>query len=561
MRGTGKTVFSGSSIEEFGVEILGVLENIGPQQSLILARLSGGPLEKTGVMQGMSGSPVYLDGRLAGAVAMAFSYSKEPIAGIRPIEEMLRVEPRPLSRIARIPAPPRDGNLAALFPPARDVMAAGARMVDIATPISFAGFTRNTLEYFAPQLRALGLEPMQGLSGGGNVGTHMGDPAAVKPGSMISVQLLAGDMSVGADGTVTYVDGKRIYAFGHRFLSIGATDLPFARADVLTLLPNLATSFKISAPRELMGTIMEDRSTAVAGELGRRAAMIPLSMTVMRKAPSKVAARQAHYDIRMVSDPVLSPFLMQAAVFSAIDATEQTLGGSTFAIRGKIEFAGGQAPVKLDNIYSGDFNLPAQVSLATAMPLAYIMQSGFEKLQLKSVALEIDSFDRKRQLQIDQVWASKREVRPGEKLDITVVLTGENGLERTRTVSYQVPIGAPTGPLQITAADANTINLTEFRQLVATPPRSPLQLVTFMNALRPNTNAYVRIWRAEPNYEVQGETLPDPPPSLALILARTQASLSGSALAAANSRIAEFEIGAGDMAIAGSKTIQVDVKE
>lgn len=561
MKGTGKTVFSGERIEEFQVEILGVLDNIGPKQSLILARLSGGPLAKTGVLQGMSGSPVYIDGRLVGALAMAFAFSKEPIAGIRPIEEMLRVgesaapPPRPTH------AALWDGQLASVIPPRLDVLAAGgARMVDIATPISFGGFTRNTIEHFAPQLRTMGLEPCQGMSGGGRLRPALGNPSALQPGSMISVQLLSGDMSIGADGTITSIDGQHVYAFGHRFLSIGSTDLPFARAEVLTLLPNLSTSFKISAAREWMGTITEDRNTAIAGQLGRRAATIPVEISVRRRGPASASQAPASYQMRMVNDTILSPFLLQMAVFSAIDATERAVGDSSFSVTGEVEFAGGAPPLKLNNMYAGDMNLAALVSLSTAVPLAYVMQGGFEALKLKRVSLEIGSFPKKRQLQIDQLWSSRREVRPGESVDFTVVLAGDSGAELTRKVTYRVPIGALPGPLQFTAADAMTINLTDYRQLISTPPKSATQLVSFMNALRSNTKAYLRVWRAEPSYDVQGESLPGPPPSLGMILARSQASLT-SLPAMANSKVAEFEIGAGDMVVSGSKTIQVEVKE
>jgi hypothetical protein len=248
------------------------------------------------------------------------------------------------------------------------------------------------------------------------------------------------------------------------------------------------------------------------------------------------------------------------AVFSAIDATERTVGDASFSVTGEVEFAGGAPPLKLNNMYAGDLNLAAMVSLSTAVPLAYVMQSGFETLKLKRVALEIGSFPRKRQLQIDQLWSSRREVRPGESVDFTVVLAGDNGAELTSKVTYRVPIGALPGPLQFTAADAMTINLTEYRQLISTPPKSAAQLVSFMNALRTNTKAYLRVWRAEPSYEVQGENLPGPPPSLGMILARSQASLT-SLPALANSKVAEFEIGAGDMVVSGSKTIQVEVKE
>lgn len=554
LKGVGKTVFSGTRIEEFQVEILGVLENIGPRQSLILARLSGGPLAETGVLQGMSGSPVYIDGRLAGAVAMAFAFSKEPIAGIRPIEEMLRAEGQPALHARRLASPaewqPGDG-----LPPRQDVLAGGQRMVDIATPVSFGGFTRNTIEHFAPQLRALGLEPLEGMSGGGRLEPALGSPSRLEPGSMISVQLLSGDMSIAADGTVTYIDGDNLYAFGHRFLGAGATDLPFARSEVLTLLPNLSSSFKISAPREWMGTIVEDRNTAVAGRLGQRASLVPVSISVLDRG-----GRSYSYQFQMVKDPVLSPFLLSMATFSALDATERSTGEASFGVSGTVEFENGFPPVKLDNMYSGDLNLAAQAALSTTAPVAYAIGSGFDAIQLKRVALHIEAFPRKRQLQIDQVWSSRREVRPGETVELTVALRGDNGTDLTRHVSYAVPIGAPPGPLLFTVADATTINVTEFRQLVVSAPSSAAQLISFLNALRPNTKAYVRVWRTAPAYDVEGETLADPPPSVAMILGRTQPSLSMMP-ALPNSKLAELEIDAGNMVVSGAKTIQVEVKE
>jgi hypothetical protein len=558
MQGVGKTVFSGSKIEEFQVEILGVLDNTGPKQSVILARLSGGPLAETGVLQGMSGSPIYIDGKLVGALALAFSFSKAPIAGIRPIEEMLAIDARPA------PAERRQarralwtGDLAAALPPREDVLASGGRMADIATPVSFSGFTRQTIEHFAPQLRALGLEPMQGVAGGGRPDAQA-SAAPLEPGSMITVQLLSGDLSVGADGTITTIDGDRLYAFGHRFLAVGSAELPFARAEVLTLLPNLSTSFKISATREWKGTITQDRSVGVAGLVGRRSALIPVEIAVRRRTPG--AAAPFSYRCEMVNDSVLSPFLLQMAVFSAIDATERSVGASTFSLTGKVEFDGGAAPIAFDNMYSGDFNLPALASLGVASPVAYAMQSGFESLQPKRISLEIGSYPKKRQLQIDQLWTSKREVKPGESVDVYMTLTGDDGLEITRQVEYRVPVGALTGPLQITAAEAATVNMTDYRQFILGAPRSAEQVISFLNGLRSNTKAYLRLWRAEPSYDVAGESLPGAPPSLAMILARSQASLS-SLPAMANSEVAEFPVDVGGMVVSGSKTIQVEVKE
>jgi len=551
MLATGRTVFSGNRVEDFQVEILGVLENVGPKQSLILARLSGGPLEKTGVLQGMSGSPVYIGGKLVGAVAMAFPFSKEPIAGIRPIEDMVRVSSASSEPLRRAKASLDSTNLTAMLPKPEEAMSGEMRMVDIATPVWFGGFTRATLDRFAPQLRALGLEPRQGVSAGGRVEARMGARAALQPGSMISVALMSGDLNVGADGTVTYIDQDKIYAFGHRFLAIGPTDLPFARSEVLTLLPNLASSFKISAAKEWMGTISQDRSSAITGELGKRARMVPVSISLAR-----AGKRIEGYDMQMANDRFLAPFLMQIAVYSAIDSTERALGAASYAVRGQIEFQDGAPPLKLNNMYAGDANTAMQVSLSAAIPLAYVLQSEFSSLAVKKVALDIDSFDEKKQFQIDQVSVSPHEVRAGDKVHVTAVFVGDNGAEVSRTVDYAVPIGAPAGPLYFTVADGNVANLSEFRQIVGSTPRSVEQLMASVNKLRANTKAYVRVWRAEPNFQLESEDFPDPPPSLALILGASQGALQ-----TRNSKVAELEISAGDAVISGTKTAQVEVKE
>lgn len=562
MHGVGRTVFSGNRIDEFQVEILGVLDNIGPKESLILARLSGGPLEHTGVMQGMSGSPVYIDGRLAGAVAMAFPFSKDPICGIRPIEDMVRA-----TALASAPPPQkaRRGEAAAVALADRDVMHAlpkpqamlsgESRMIDIATPVSFGGFSRATLEAFAPQLRALGLEPRQGMTAGARIQAGMGNPADLKPGSMISVQLMAGDLSVGADGTVTYIDGGRVYAFGHRFLAVGSTALPFARAEVITLLPNLNTSFKLSTAREWMGTINRDGDTALSGELGKRAGMAPISIAI-----SRGGRLVDSYQMQMVDDALLSPLLIQMAVYSVIDSTERTVGASSLRVSGRIDFQNAPAPVQLDNFFAADNGAAMQVSLNAAVPVAYVMQSGFDALRLKRVALQIEAFDQKKQLNIDTVSVSRREVHAGERVRLNVLLTGDNGSETTRQLDYQVPIGAQPGPLYFTVADAGTTNIADFRQVLTATPHSPAQLITTVNSLHPNNKAYVRVWRPDPAFQLEGVDMPSLPPSAALILEGSEATLAGISQTR-NSRIAEIEIDGGDMVISGVKTIQVEVKE
>ncbi len=533
--GVGRTVFAGTKVEEFQVEVLGVLENLGPRQSIILARLSGGPLANTGVMQGMSGSPVYIDGKLLGAVALSFPLSKEAIAGIRPIEDMLHVTPQP----------PR--NIAAAMP-RRAFVTGDSKLEEIATPVSFTGFTPAALEHFAPQLRQLGLDPRQGVAGGGNIPDRLGDPRQLEPGSMISVQLISGDMTVGADGTVTAIDGDKIYAFGHRFLDEGSTDLPFARAEVLALLPNLSSSFKISMAREWMGSITSDRDTAVSGLTGRQANLIPVQIRVGANT----------YRMRLVQDRVMTPLLMQMAVFSAIDSTERSVGGQTYSVRGQLDFAGGA--VRVDDVYSGDVGVAIIASAGIGSPIAFALQSGFDALKLKSVSLDVAPVERRSQQQVVDMMAP-RSVRAGEDLELTVVMSGENGQESARRVKYRVPIGTQPGTLNFTIADATSTNVIEFQSAVATPQRSPAQVLSLLNGLRSNTKAYVRVWRAEPSFTVEGRDIPDPPPSLAMLLTRAQAG-SPTQVNTRGAKVAELEVpGAVGSVVTGTKTIQVEVKE
>lgn len=558
MHGIGKTVFSGTRVEEFQVEVLGVMKNEGPKQSIILARLSGGPLADTGVLQGMSGSPVYIDGKLAGAVALTFAFSKEPIAGIRPIEDMLQLSDS-LQNPPRITAPLLNPNGEQAAIKQEEPPLGQSKLIDIATPVSFAGFTGAAVERFAPLLRQLGLDPVQGVSGGGSPSNTMGNPADLKPGSMISVELLAGDMTVSAEGTVTYIDGQRLYAFGHRFLAVGSTDFPFALAQVLALLPDLSSSFKISQAGEWMGTITQDRSTAIAGRLGQRASLVPVTITV-RDRGRDGAASGIEYRMQMVNDPVLSPLLLQMAVFSAIDATQRTLGASSFNLDGRIELQNSSAPIRIDNMYSGDMNTAVQASLGAVTPLSFVAQSGFDSLRLKNISLTVTAYNQRRQMKIDQVWTSAQEVRPGEDVELNVLLTGDNGVETVHKASYRVPIGAPLGPLYFTVTDAGAMNMAGYLQLAQAQARSASQVVSLLNQMRDNRRVYVRVWRPAPGYQVVGSDFPDPPPSLALILGQEQAG-GVNPFAPRGSTVAELQMPASETVITGSKTVQVEVKE
>jgi SpoIVB peptidase S55 len=544
MRGVGKTIFQGNKIEDFQVEILGVLENVGPKQSLIIARISGGPLEHTGVMQGMSGSPVYIGGKLIGALAMAFPFSKDPIAAIRPIAEMLPVSNE--SPATRPNTTPPSSNLLAGLPRTEPI---NGQMIEIATPISFGGFTQGTIDYFAPRLKALGLEPRQGIGLGGKADNRMGDPSALHPGSMISVQLMTGDLGVGADGTVTHIDGDKVYAFGHRFMAVGPTGIPFTRSEVIALLPNLNSSFKISTPRELMGVISQDRSTSIAGVLGKRGNLVPVEISMNRGGKPLET-----YHLNIVNDRYLSPVLLQMAVFSTIDATERGAGSSSVSVNGEIQLDS-RASVPVAGSYSGEANIALQASLAPSLPLAYLMQGGFSDLRIRGIVLRIDSADTQKQFTIEEVTASRKEVRPGESVEITTRLTGENGDEILKTVKYDVPIGALPGTLFFSVADGPQTSIADLRSSYGSTARTSGQLIDTLKKLRANDKAYLRVWRSDPNYQVSGEDMPDPPPSVALIFGATSNNP-----AVKNSKVKEFVIDATGTVVSGAKTVQVEVR-
>jgi SpoIVB peptidase S55 len=563
LHGIGRTVFQGNRIEEFQVEILGVLENLTPRHTIILGRLSGGPLADMGVLQGMSGSPIYIDGKLLGAVALGFPFSKQPLAGITPIEEMLADAnfSSPANRIGPIAANPQSGPRASVagVAPAPAFASSFGNLTEISTPVALSGFTARTLQTFAADFRRLGFEPLQGVSAGNPASPQY--TGSVAPGSMISVELLTGDMVISADGTVTHVDGKRVYAFGHRFLETGTTELPFARSDVVALLPALTTSSKLSAAREWVGTIVSDRNSTIAGEIGRPAHMIPLSVTV--QSPQTGIH---NYHFQVVNDRLLTPFITQAAIFSTIDVTERTIGPGTLRLRGRIEFEGDRPPLIVQDIFVGDNAVAQQGSADAVVTLGFVLGSGFKDLRVKHITYTLDSIESKRQLRIAQVWASVHELRPGDPIEITALLQGENGLEVTRSATFKVPAGAPIGPLNVTVSDAMTMNAPEFAGLTQSALRTPEELIRVVNHFRGSGAAYVRIWRQEPSFTISGPLpggdITDPPPSVMLVLADPSASASSNAALTLTrgSQIAELTMPVDDYVVTGSKTIQVEIK-
>src|SRR6185503_6833689 len=334
MRGVAKTVFRGNAPEDFGVEILGVLPGaIGPQQDLIIGRLlSGSPAERTAVFAGMSGSPVYIDGRLIGAISYSFPFSKEPICGITPIEQMISIFEKGALPKATAAEPPvlSFAELASAewslekFAPASISTASlansklasvtGSSLQPIATPLTFSGISQSVLDRFAPQLLGAGLLPVASAGGAAKISPMKpADSSTLVGGSSVTMELTRGDYSMAAAGTVTLRDGEKIYAFGHPFLSLGTSDLPMSESHVVTVVPNMNNSFKLAVPDAMVGSMTQDRSTGVFGKLGQAPKMIPVKINLETSR-----GQQKSLNLEVVNDDFLTPLLLNISIYNSL---------------------------------------------------------------------------------------------------------------------------------------------------------------------------------------------------------------------------------------------------
>lgn len=544
MNGVARTVFRGQNAEEFPLRILGVMQNSGPGQNIILARLLTERLEHTGVMQGMSGSPVFVEGKLVGAIAFAFPFAKEPIAGIRPIREMLAVQ----AASPKLRAEAIHLGSSSLF--SSRVQTESTGPANVLTPISFAGMTPSALEYFAPQWRQMGFAPQQSAGG-----SRAGNPGKLQPGDMISVQLIRGDMSAGADGTVTHVDGNQVYAFGHRFLGGGEVEFPFAKAEVITPLANVNMPFKISQSLSPMGTILFDGDAAVRGELGRTAKLAPLRIRFRN------GGQQQEYKLEMVRHALLSPLLLQMALFSTLDHHFRSAGSGTVDLKGTVRFAGVKKPLEISGRYAGDNNLPIAASLGAAIPLAFFQQHVEDTLLPEALDFEIDTQTNREQWVIETVSLSRRTAKPCDQLTIRTQLSSPNGAERVFAHPFTIPSWLPAGEtLTITVSDSFTTNLLDFRSFYQPGGpvfRSSEDLAETLAKLHPANAYYVRAFRSSPAFQTAGRELSNLPPSIAAVLQKSP----GSYLPTYQSRVLDQEIRLKEGIVSGSKTLTLEIEK
>ncbi len=576
MEGVGRTVFEGTEPEEFKVHILGVLRNInGPQRNLVLARLEGGPLASTGVIQGMSGSPVYIDGKLLGAVSYSIgAFSKEPIAGITPIAEMTETAAlaarRPAVRKAALSWPLTPENVAAALRaaydrvrpfadspgdvqafglPSADGGRVGALLRPIATPMIMSGFAPRTASLLTGPFEDAGFAPVLGSAGSAvRNSADSGKPArALQAGDAVGVGLMNGDLEVGATGTVSYVDGKHVYAFGHPFLALGPTAFPMTRARVYSLLPSLMTSFKISEMGEVIGTFQQDRATAIAGTLGPGPEMIPVRITL----ESQRGLRKT-FTFNVVDDQLFTPLLTYVSVFNTIGSYERQMGAATYGIKG-VARVKGQPDIAIEDIFAGD-NAVAGAAAAVAGPVTYLLTNDLEKVDLKDVEITLTSFEEPRIATIERVWLDEVRPRAGRTVPLKVLLRSYRGEEEVKTVPVDIPANAPSS-VSLLVSDGTTLSRWEQRELKRPgQPETVAQMIRTLNTTRRNNRLYVRLVADEPGAVVQGETLPSLPPSVLAVLEAERNG--GSFVPLRNAVLGEWELPS-DKAIAGSRVLTV----
>ena len=540
MKGTGRTVFKGSELEEFRVEIIGTMENILPKKNLILARLEGGPLAQTGIMEGMSGSPVFIDGRLVGAVAYSWGFAKEPICGITPIEEMLEL----LERNTAVPeharrtalenrsSAPADLSLL-VWPdkvvdffreePRKLLLARGAGVTAGLTPLrptlSFSGYRPGLMREWFPLFEQMNLRPViagrPSIPSRGAAGSPAGNGGtALEPGSAFGVAIVRGDLDVTAIGTVTYVDGDKIIGLGHPFMGMGPTAMPMTSVHVFGYFPSLFSSFKLAGPLDEIGAITQDRFPGVAGVTGKEVAMVPVRVEINRADGEPLTYR---FDI--VSDPLITPGFLYVSLLNLLAADEKSVGDITLKMReGSIIHVSDDLDVQLENLFSGD--LSAFYASGTVAYMTYLLMNNDDRAsRIEGINLLMDYEDRRRVARIEKIWLEKHVARPGESLPLHVQIRPFRGERQVLQIPLEIPPEAAEGKVLLQVGDSLTLSRMEaVGGSSAFFPRSLEHLVWLLNNLRSNQKVYATVIRPDTGAIIAGERLPNLPPSVSSIL-------------------------------------------
>jgi hypothetical protein len=525
MKGVGKTVFTGTRIEEFQVEILGVMENARPHGAMILARVSGGPLATAGMIQGMSGSPVYIDGKLVGAAAYGWSFSKEPICGITPIEEMVYMwrqmelqEEAPLEESSLMP-PDKFHILGADDPgwPGKDPSAGSppvAGLVPIRTPVMVSGFDQRVIDRMVPVLERYHMSPVQAGSGG----VEDAEPT-LEPGASLAVQLISGDVNLSAVGTLTYREGDRIIGFGHPMFSSGRIDFPMSGAVVHSIMPSLATSFKLASVSDVVGVLQQDRRSGVAGVVGRAPGTIPLKLRI--GGPDKVEPE--NFRFRIIQNKFLTPNLLLWTVLNAMLTTGQAMGDATTRMDARL-FMKDHGELHMENVFSGA-SPQALVATELSQIAMLLLTTPLEDVRLEAVDMEVTVIPGRRVGRITGALLDRATVRPGEEIGMTIFIRPYRGEERAVRASLEVPSDTPPGRLIVQISDAESSISWEQRRA---PHRFQFQsiphLLEVLRNLERNDQLILKLVTGRAGAVVKGQELPSLPPSA---LAALRGSLAG----------------------------------
>lgn len=582
MTGEGRTVFTGDRIETFGVEILGVLRNPFPGRSIVLARLSGGPLEHTGVMQGMSGSPVYVDGRLVGAVAYAFPFSRDPICGITPFEEMLRFTEAPVGSPGAGPAGASAGSGAApavrfspegvpsLDPPLPGGNAAGAAAfpgagapAPLLSPVSVSGLDPAAAGLIAPVFRQLGMEIAPGgvFSGSSTAGGRpqdgepAGEPPAPVPGSPIGAALIGGDLVMMASGTVTHVDEAtgEVFAFGHPFTGLGTLAVPMQEARVEATVASLANSFKLTSAGRPLGVWRQDRATGVRGELGARAPLVPLELTV---SGSRGARRD--YRLELVDHDLLTPLMAFSGLMSALAQEERLSGPQTMRLEARLGVAGGRTLALEDVFASGVSGSLQQAAALVAAPIALLLGNPLERIPVRRVEVEVSATERARTAALTRAWIESARVRPGETVTLQVATRDYRGEERVKELPIPIPASAAGERLELLVGDSRAAAAADRAEGAGSAPRRVEQIFRVISRHRRQSRLYVRLaGTGRTAAVVGGEYLPSLPPSVRSVLSRD--SSGGFTRSLSSSVFWEGHLDF-DAAVSGTRRLAIEVE-
>jgi hypothetical protein len=513
MTGDWHTVVSGSRIDSFPMEVVGIAENfIGPQQPVIICKGLDAANILTGPVAGMSGSPVFINGKLIGAYAYGFWLPKEQdLFGVTPIESMLEVEdnypPATNAAGARgtakvdadaspqwITAPTATANLPALA-------ALQSAMKPLPTPLFVSGISERTLQKFAPQLAALGLRVMQAPSGQAshNIDNNL------KPGSPLAGVLMSGDFHFAGTGTVTWRKGNRILAFGHPFLKNGPTEMPMASAEIITVVQSYLQSFKLSNTGPVIGTIYQDRLTAVAGEIGRKPNTTHFEVQLV--APG---GKERHFQGEMFQDQRLTPFISALSLLESLYYIMESERKQTIFMDTTMEIEG-HKPVKLSEVASGeDAGLP--LAFRQLALYASLLTNPCEFPNVKSLIFHVRLLDEWKSSQLNSLEMDQNEIKPGATLHAVIGLRDYRGEASNIPLSVPVPADLRASEVQLFVGDADAaLSMDEPPSL---PPQTLDQVLDRLRLTRSHHNICVKLLQNTRGLTVEGRNLPDLPPSV-----------------------------------------------